>query len=240
MLMVLRLILLVAMALIWFVLGLVICIARPRHRNNVFLLSRMMNWGCWVFGVKVRKHIPEECRNIESAVYVANHQTNYDIMVMTGCVMPGVVAVGKKSLVWAPLFGQLFYLSGNILIDRARRSRAADTIRQVVAKIKERHISVWMFPEGTRSKGRGLIPFKTGAFHTAIAAGVPLVPIVCSSYANQIKLNRWNNGEILVEMMPPVDSQQWTRATVKEFSDTLRGMMESKLAELDAKVKKPQ
>ncbi len=95
-----------------------------------------------------------------------------------------------------------------------------------------------MFPEGTRSKGRGLIPFKTGAFHTAIAAGVPLVPIVCSSYANQIKLNRWNNGEILVEMMPPVDSQQWTRATVKECSDTLRGMMESKLAELDAKVKK--
>ena len=141
MLMVLRLILLVAMALIWFVLGLVICIARPRHRNNVFLLSRMMNWGCWVFGVKVRKHIPEECRNIESAVYVANHQTNYDIMVMTGCVMPGVVAVGKKSLVWAPLFGQLFYLSGNILIDRARRSRAADTIRQVNRRDKMNAVS---------------------------------------------------------------------------------------------------
>ena len=58
-----------------------------------------------------------------------------------------------------------------------------------------------MFPEGTRSKGRGLIPFKTGAFHTAIAAKVPLVPIVCSSYADKL-INRWDNGEIIVEMMP--------------------------------------
>jgi 1-acyl-sn-glycerol-3-phosphate acyltransferase len=97
-----------------------------------------------------------------------------------------------------------------------------------------------MFPEGTRSKGRGLIPFKTGAFHTAIAAKVPLVPIVCSSYAGQIDLNRWDNGEIIVEMLPPVDSQQWTRATVKDCSNTIRALMESKLAELDAKVKKPQ
>jgi 1-acyl-sn-glycerol-3-phosphate acyltransferase len=172
-------------------------------------------------------------------VYVANHQTNYDIMVL-GCVMPGTVSMGKQSLAWIPLFGQVYYLSGNILIDRARSSKAADTIRQVVAKIKQRGISIWMFPEGTRSKGRGLIPFKTGAFHTAIAAKVPLVPIVCSSYAGQIDLNRWDNGEIIVEMLPPVDSQQWKRATVKDCSNTIRALMESKLAELDAKVKKPQ
>ena len=154
--------------------------------------------------------------------------------------MPGTVSMGKQSLAWIPLFGQVYYLSGNILIDRARSSKAADTIRQVVAKIKQRGISIWMFPEGTRSKGRGLIPFKTGAFHTAIAAKVPLVPIVCSSYAGQIDLNRWDNGEIIVEMLPPVDSQQWTRATVKDCSNTIRALMESKLAELDAKVKKPQ
>ena len=240
MLKVLRILVLAVLVLIWFVIGLVICLVRPRHRNNVYLLARMLNWGCWVFGVKVRRVIPDECRRIESAVYVGNHQTNYDIMVMTGCVMPGVVAVGKKSLAWVPLFGQLFYLSGNILIDRARRSRAVDTIRQVVAKIKQRRISVWMYPEGTRSQGRGMIPFKTGAFHTAIQAGVPLVPIICSSYVGQIDLNRWDNGEILIEMLPPVDSQQWNRATVKECSDTIRALMEAKLADLDTRVKKPQ
>ncbi len=239
MLKVLRIITLIVLLLVWFVIGMLVCLARPRHKNNVYYLSRMLNWACWVLGVKVNRIIPDECRNIGSAVYVANHQTNYDIMVL-GCVMPGTVSMGKQSLAWIPLFGQVYYLSGNILIDRARSSKAADTIRQVVAKIKERGISIWMFPEGTRSKGRGLIPFKTGAFHTAIAAKVPLVPIVCSSYAGQIDLNRWDNGEIIVEMLPPVDSQQWKRATVKDCSNTIRALMESKLAELDAKVKKPQ
>lgn len=239
MLKVLRIIMLILLLMVWFVAGMAICLVRPRHKNNVYYLSRMLNWACWVLGVKVNRIIPDECRNIGSAVYVANHQTNYDIMVL-GCVMPGTVSMGKQSLAWIPLFGQVYYLSGNILIDRARSSKAADTIRQVVAKIKQRGISIWMFPEGTRSKGRGLIPFKTGAFHTAIAAKVPLVPIVCSSYAGQIDLNRWDNGEIIVEMLPPVDSQQWKRATVKDCSNTIRALMESKLAELDAKVKKPQ
>ena len=239
MLKVLRIITLIVLLVVWFVIGMLVCLARPRHKNNVYYLSRMLNWACWVLGVKVKRIIPDECRNIGSAVYVANHQTNYDIMVL-GCVMPGTVSMGKQSLAWIPLFGQVYYLSGNILIDRARSSKAADTIRQVVAKIKQRGISIWMFPEGTRSKGRGLIPFKTGAFHTAIAAKVPLVPIVCSSYAGQIDLNRWDNGEIIVEMLPPVDSQQWKRATVKDCSNTIRALMESKLAELDAKVKKPQ
>jgi 1-acyl-sn-glycerol-3-phosphate acyltransferase len=237
MLKVLRIILLILLLVVWFVIGMVICLARPRHKNNVYHLSRVLNWACWMLGVKVKRIIPDECRNIGSAVYVANHQTNYDIMVL-GCVMPGTVSMGKQSLAWIPLFGQVYYLSGNILIDRARSSKAADTIRQVVSKIKQRGISIWMFPEGTRSKGRGLIPFKNGAFHTAIAAEVPLVPIVCSSYADQIDLNRWDNGEIVVEMLPPVDSKQWTRATVKDCSNTIRALMEGKLADLDAKLQK--
>ncbi len=120
---------------------------------------------------------------------------------MTGAVQPGVVAVGKKSLLWLPFFGLIFWLSGNVLIDRSNRSRAIGTIGQVVERIKNRGTSIWMFPEGTRSKGRGLLPFKAGAFHTAVQAEVPVVPIVCSSYFGQIDLNRWDNGEVLLEVM---------------------------------------
>lgn len=112
-------------------------------------------------------------------------------------------------------------------------------MKLVVAKIKERGISIWMFPEGTRSKGRGLLPFKTGAFHTAIMAEVPVVPIVCSSYAGQIDLNRWDNGEIIVEVLPPVDTKQWSRETVKDLTETVRQQMVTKLAELDEIVRKP-
>ena len=241
MLKVLRLVLLGVLMVIWFVLGLLLCLLRPRHKTNVYWLScRMLHQACPLVGVKVRITIPEECKDLGPAVYVANHQTNWDIMVMTGAVQPGVVAVGKKSLVWLPLFGPLFYLSGNILIDRANRSRAIDTIRQVVDKIRSRGLSVWMFPEGTRSRGRGLLPFKTGAFHTAMQAEVPIVPIVASSYANQIDLNRWDNGEVLIEMLPPLDSTRWARDQVRECSEEVRVLMKAKLEELDARVKGPR
>jgi len=239
MLKLLRLALLGILMVFWFIFGLAICLLRPRHRNHVHLLGRLLHSACPLLGVKVRISIPDACRELGPCVYVANHQSNWDIMVETGAVMPGTVAVGKKALLWLPLFGQLFYLSGNILIDRTNRSRAIDTIRQVVLRIKRRQLSVWMFPEGTRSKGRGLLPFKTGAFHTAMMAGVPIVPIVCSSYVGQIDLNRWNNGEILVEMLPPVDSKRWERDSVRECADEIRTLMEDKLADLDARVKRP-
>ena len=239
MLKILRLGLLGVLMLVWFVLGLFICLLRPRHRTNVYWLSnRMMHRVYPLLGVKVTVTIPDECKDLGPAVYVANHQTNWDIVVLTGAVQPGVVAVGKKSLVWLPLFGILFYLSGNILIDRSNRSRAIDTIRQVVDKIRSRQISIWMFPEGTRSRGRGLLPFKTGAFHTAMQAGVPIVPIVASSYAGQVDLNRWHNGEVLVDVLPALDSQRWQRDQVRECADEVRTLMADHLAKLDAELGK--
>lgn len=239
MLKVLRIIVLTLLMLVWFCVGLIICLARPRHKNNVFMLGRMLNMMTPVFGVKVKSIIPDESRNLGSVVYAVNHQSNYDIFVTTGCNLPGVVSMGKKSLIWVPFFGILYYLSGNILVDRANRSRAVDSMKQVVEKMKQKGISIWMFPEGTRSKGRGLLPFKTGAFHTAIMAEVPVVPIVCSSYVGQIDLNRWDNGEIIVEVLPPIDTKQWSRATVKDLTETVRNQMVDKLAELDTTARKP-
>ena len=134
-----------------------------------------------------------------------------------------------------PLFGQLYWITGNILIDRANRSKAKGTIDQVVDSIKKSDVSVWMFPEGTRSRGRGLLPFKTGAFHAAIGAGVPIIPIVCSS-TNDIKLNRWNNGHVIVEMLPPISVEGYSKENTRELSTICREQMIAKLAELDEEV----
>ena len=110
------------------------------------------------------------------------------------------------------------------------------TVEKVVERIKARGTSIWMFPEGTRSQGRGLLPFKAGAFHTAVQAEVPVVPIVCSSYFGQIDLNRWDNGEVLLEVMAPVCSKERGAAGIRELSEVCRARMEAKLAELDGKL----
>jgi 1-acyl-sn-glycerol-3-phosphate acyltransferase len=155
---------------------------------------------------------------------------------VSSAVTPKVVTVGKKSLAWMPLFGQLYWLTGNILIDRANRSKAKGTIDQVVDSIKNSDVSIWMFPEGTRSRGRGLLPFKTGAFHAAIGAQVPIIPIVCSS-TDHIKLNRWNNGHVIIEMLPPVSSEGYGKESVRELANSCREQMKEKLEALDEEVK---
>lgn len=189
-----------------------------------------------VFGIKMVYRIPEEAKHYGSCVYVGNHQNNYDMITMSNAVQPRTVTVGKRSLIWIPFFGQLYWISGNILIDRSNRSKAHNTITQVADQIKKRNISVWMFPEGTRSRGRGMLPFKTGAFHAAMAAGVPVVPVCVSTTQGRIKLNRWNNGVVIVEMLPPVDTSKYTREQVRELAEDCRQMMIKRIAELDKEV----
>jgi 1-acyl-sn-glycerol-3-phosphate acyltransferase len=151
-------------------------------------------------------------------------------------VQPPTVTVGKKSLLWVPFFGLLYWLTGNLLIDRNNRAKAHGTIAEVVNHFKKRRISIWMFPEGTRSRGRGLLPFKTGAFHAAIAAGVPIIPVCVSNTSNKINLNRLHNGLVIVEMLPPVDVSKYGKDQVRELAAHCRELMLNKIAELDKEV----
>ncbi len=102
-------------------------------------------------------------------------------------VQPPTVTVSKGALLNA-FFGQLYWLTGNYLIDRNNRTKAHGTIAEVVNHFKNVRISIWMFPEGTRSRGRGLLPFKNiGAFHAAIAAGVPIIPVCVSTTSDETR-----------------------------------------------------
>ena len=222
-------------AILMFVFGCGYCLLSPRNPKHVFTFGRYFGRMSKIFGMKLELRIPEDAYSRGQHVYVANHQNSWDLFTISSAVTPKVVTVGKKSLVWMPLFGQLYWLTGNILIDRANRSKAVGTIDQVVTSLKESDVSVWMFPEGTRSRGRGLLPFKTGAFHAAIGAGLPIIPIVCSSTGG-VKLNRWNNGHVIVEMLPPISTEGFDKSNVRELANLAREQMAVKLEELDKEV----
>lgn len=222
-------------AVFMFIFGCGYCLFKPRNPQNLFHVARQFSKMAPIFGYKLELRIPDNAYERGEHIYIGNHQSNWDLFTISSAVTPGVVTVGKKSLVWVPLFGMLYWLSGNILIDRDNKSKAKGTIAQIAEKIKQRHVSVWMFPEGTRSRGRGLLPFKTGAFHAAVAAGVPIIPIVCSS-TDKIKLNRWNNGHVIVEMLDPVSTQGYDKSQIRELSDICYQQMKQKLEELDQEV----
>ncbi|QIQ21116.1 1-acylglycerol-3-phosphate O-acyltransferase [Zophobihabitans entericus] len=234
MIFILRTILTCIFGIIICLFGSIFCLFNPRNPKNVARFAHMFGrFLAPVFGIKVITRVYPDIEKRGSCIYIANHQNNYDLIVAASIVQPKTVTVGKKSLVWIPFFGQLYYLTGNILIDRDNKSKARDTIGQVVKEIKHKQISIWMFPEGTRSRGRGLLPFKAGAFKAAIAAGVPVVPI-CVSETNSIKIGRWNNGHRLVEMLEPIETTGMHKEDARELMDRCYQMMSEKIAQLNA------
>jgi len=236
MLLIFRAIIVVIYCILVCILGCVYCLFSPRNPKHVATFGHLFSRLAPVFGLKVERRLPEGYENFGNAIYIGNHQNNYDMVTAASIVIPPTVTVGKKSLLWVPFFGLLYWLTGNLLIDRNNRSKAHSTIAEVVNAFQKRKISFWMFPEGTRSRGRGLLPFKTGAFHAAIAAGVPIIPVCVSNTSNKINLNRINNGLVIVEMLPPIDTSGYGKDQVRELATHCREIMKAKIAELDLEV----
>ncbi|KXF80350.1 1-acylglycerol-3-phosphate O-acyltransferase [Enterovibrio coralii] len=232
---ILRLLAVALFAIFMLVFGCGYCLFSPRNPKHVYTFGRMFGKLSSLFGIKLDLRQSDASKDVGTCVYIANHQSNWDLVTVSNAVRPGAVTVGKKSLAYIPIFGTLYWLTGNILIDRNNRSKAMGTIGQVVDQIKDNDVSVWLFPEGTRSRGRGLLPFKTGAFHAAIGAGVPIVPIVCSS-TGHLEVSRRDNGHIIVEVMDPISTEGFTKDQVRELASHCHDLMAAKLAELDAEV----
>ncbi|WP_392551965.1 1-acylglycerol-3-phosphate O-acyltransferase [Orbus wheelerorum] len=233
MIFVFRLIMGVILGILICLVGVIFCLFNPRNPKNVAKFAHIFSVTFRaLFGVKVITREYKDIKSLGSCVFIANHQNNYDILVAGQIVQSGTVTVGKKSLVWIPFFGPLYWLTGNILLDRDNKSKARDTLTFVVNEIKKKSLSIWMFPEGTRSHGRGLLPFKTGAFRTAIAANVPIVPI-CISNTNKINLNRWNNGYMITEMLEPIDTSNMKKEDAKALMERCYQMMSDKIKQLD-------
>ena len=236
MLFIVRFIIVVIYSILVCVFGSLYCLFSPRNPKHVATFGHMFGRLAPVFGLKVEKRFPQGYEQHGKAIYIANHQNNYDMVTASNIVQPPTVTVGKKSLLWVPFFGLLYWLTGNLLIDRNNRAKAHGTIAQVVKHIQKRNISVWMFPEGTRSRGRGLLPFKTGAFHAAIAAGVPIIPVCVSGTSNKINLNRLKNGLVIVEMLPPIDTTGYGKDQIRELAAHCHELMKTKIDELDKEV----
>lgn len=141
--------------------------------------------------------------NTRPAVFVGNHQTELDVL-MLGTMFPKYCSVtAKASLKKTPILGWFMTLSGSIFIDRKNTKDAKDAMAGAAEQIRKRNQSVYMFPEGTRSYAKDpvLLPFKKGAFHLAVQAGVPIVPCVVANYSHVLYLKGliFNSGKIPVK-----------------------------------------
>ena len=181
------------------------------------------------------EHIMNENR---PCVFISNHQDNLDIFAGAMALPPRTVSIGKRDILYIPFFGLYYWLSGNILINRSNKRKAFETMDIAANTIKNKNISVWIMPEGTRSRGRGLLPFKKGPFITAIKAGVPIVPVAWNNYILEgVNLNKWHSGTIIMEALPPIPTAGLTVEDAGMLKDKAFDIMREEIAKLDAEVK---
>lgn len=127
-------------------------------------------------GVRVRVHGTEYIQPGHGYVYVSNHASMFDIPAVIAAIPDQIRIVYKKELQSIPLFGWGLKFGSYIPIDRGRSVMAQKSLDAAIAKIRNGE-SVLLFAEGTRTLDGRLQPFKRGAFHIAVQAGVPVVPL---------------------------------------------------------------
>ena len=169
---------------------------------------------------------------------VANHQSNHDLFVLGHVVPPRTVCIGKKSLKWVPLFGQLFWLAGNVLIDRGNAYQARRAMQTTTRTLRENDTSIWVFPEGTRNAGEQLVPFKKGAFHMAVEAGVPIVPVCVSRYAHRLSLNSCRRNKVIIRSLPPIATAGLTQQDVPALAEQCQAQMQRCIDLMEAELQR--
>ena len=201
----------------WFVAGMLLLLFCPQALL-IGTLFRSPNWIYWwanwgarswlrLAGVKVNVTGREFLEPNQTYVFVANHYSYLDaapLFAFTGRRM-GMVA--KKELLKAPILGYGMGFVNVIAIDRSNRERAVESLKIATERLRS-GISFGVCPEGTRAQPGEMLPFKKGAFHMAVQAGVPIVPIALKN--SDVLMGRGTGeawpGEIEMVMMPPVDT----------------------------------
>jgi 1-acyl-sn-glycerol-3-phosphate acyltransferase len=187
-------------ALLLSVLGL----KRPMSRVTAAIGRGWARWiialtGC-PFTVRGAENVPPR----GGFCLVANHNSMFDIVLLLASVGRPFGFIAKKELAAVPLLNMWILLLGGLFIDRKNIRKAVGAINEGVRRIKNGGAMV-IFPEGTRGKGQGMLPFKSGALKLATKAGAPIVPVAISgTYEVFEKDRRFNRGPVSAIFAPPV------------------------------------
>ncbi len=187
-------------------------------------------------GLGVRVHAFDTWRLEPEGTYVlmANHQSHVDIPTLFAALplVPGFLA--KAELRRVPLFGRAMEAGGHVFVDRGQHAQAVDAIRRAAHDLREGG-SIVIFPEGTRSRRREVLPFKKGGFHLAKQAGVPIVPVGLRGTAAILPKheNGILPGDVEVHVGEPIEPEELAACSVDELSDLVRARI-CALADLPA------
>ncbi|CAJ0591397.1 unnamed protein product [Cylicocyclus nassatus] len=186
-------------------------------------------WCLWTGITTDVRGYKEHLANLKGpAVVICNHQSAIDVSAMSRVWPPKCTVMMKRSLMYIPFFNITSFLANAIFIDRFHHDKAMSQIDRTVKKMKEKDLKVWIFPEGTRNHGEGMLSFKKGAFNIAVTGGFPIVPIVLSRYKPfYSKTQKYfkSDGEVIAKVLEPISTKGMTIEDVPELAEKVRNQM---------------
>ncbi len=174
-------------------------------------------------GVDLRVEGEQHLWSHRPAVFIFNHTSALDLPLMLKLVRRDVTGIGKKEIESDPIFGPLGKAAGAVFIDRANSAAAIEALKPAVEALKQGR-SLMIAPEGTRAQTPRLGPFKKGAFHMAMQAGVPIVPVVFRNALDALPKSAMVIRQAVVEavVLPPVDTSTWTAESLDDEIEAIR------------------
>ncbi len=156
-------------------------------------------------------------------VYMSNHQSHVDIPVLCHVVpATSIRMVTKSELFRIPVWGRGMRAAGMVEVDRRNRARAIDSLTSAASRMAE-GVSVWIAPEGSRSRTGALGPLKKGGFHLAKSTATPIVPLAISGTHRVLppgSVRMMTHQRVRVVFGAPIDV---TGATIDELMEQVAG-----------------
>jgi 1-acyl-sn-glycerol-3-phosphate acyltransferase len=210
------------------VLGTLSLVSSLFDRNGYFAHWCARTWSRLILatsGVRVTARGLERLEPGRTYVFVANHQSIYDIPILFWSLPYQLRIIAKESLGNIPFMGWHLRRTGHMLVDRKR----PDSTRVIhwAERLTAKGLSLIVFPEGTRSRDGRVARFKGGSFYVALEAGLPVVPLSVIGSRHVMLKGRLTSypGEVRLVVHEPIDTSGMVGADAKEFGERVRRLI---------------
>ena len=176
--------------------------------------------------VNGRENIPDG----QPVLYVGNHRSYFDIVIGYTLVKGECGFVAKKEMEKIPLLSHWMRNLHCLFLDRENVKEGLKTILTAIDYVKK-GISIWIFPEGTRSKEEGMLPFKEGSFKIAEKTGCPIIPVAISHTADIFENHfpRVKKAHVIFTFCEPIQTSQLTKEEKKALGVRVQKVIEEML-----------
>lgn len=183
-----------------------------------------------IAGIEVDIQGADHLRVDRAVVFMFNHQSLLDGYVLLHLLRGNFTGIAKAEAARMPLLGQILAGLDFAFIDRSNSRSAIEAMRPAVERLR-RGMSVVIAPEGTRSLSQRLGSFKKGAFHMAMQAGAPIVPVVLRNTCERMPRGSllFRSGKVQVCALPQIDVTGWKVEDLDRHVSDVRALFQSTL-----------